>query len=236
MTKENIHTDQAPAAIGPYVQAVRVNDLIYTAGQGGLDPVTGNLVEGGVEAQAKQTMQNLAAVLEAAGSDFNHVIKTNIFLRYIKDFGAVNQVYATFFDGQFPARSTVAVNALPMAALVEIEMVALVKKTDHEEIIKTPSGVETVTPEEKKISKKEGSQISKKTKKKNKEIKVQKEKSKEIRSKNENSLHRRNWYYQFCLHPISRGSRHRPFPAQSRSDYQTWTFTPRCQSAQWRYS
>ena len=174
MPKESIHTDQAPAAIGPYVQAVRVGDLIYTAGQGGLDPVTGKLVEGGVEMQAKQTMQNLAAVLEAAGSDFNHVIKTNIFLRYIKDFGAVNQVYASYFDGQFPARSTVAVNALPLAALVEIEMVAMVKKTNHEEITKTPAGVETVTPEEKKVSQKEVSQVSKKTKKKPKKSKSKK--------------------------------------------------------------
>jgi 2-iminobutanoate/2-iminopropanoate deaminase len=174
MTKESIHTDQAPAAIGPYVQAVRVGDLIYTAGQGGLDSVTGKLVEGGVEAQAKQTMQNLAAVLEAAGSDFNHVIKTNIFLRYIKDFGAVNQVYASYFEGQFPARSTVAVNALPLAALVEIEMVALVKKSDHEEITKTQAGIETVKPEEKKNSQKEVSQVSKKTKKKTKKSKSKK--------------------------------------------------------------
>ena len=165
MQKETIHTDQAPAAIGPYVQATRVGDLIYTAGQGGLDPVTGKLVEGGVEAQARQTMQNLAAVLEAAGSDFNHVVKTNIFLRYIKDFAAVNQVYASYFDGQFPARSTVAVNALPLASLVEIEMVALVEKTEK--------------PKEKKISKKEVTQGSKKNKKKPKKSKTRKKNRKE---------------------------------------------------------
>ena len=126
MHKENIHTDQAPAAIGPYTQVVRIGNLVYTAGQGGLDPATGKLVEGGVEPQARQTMRNLAAVLEAASSSFENVIKTTIFLRYIKDFSAVNEVYASFFEGTLPARSTVAVSALPMAALVEIEMVALV--------------------------------------------------------------------------------------------------------------
>lgn len=129
MPKEIIHTDQAPAAIGPYAQAIRVGNLIYTAGQGGLDPATGKLAEG-VEAQAEQTMKNLAAVLEAAGSSFDQVVKTTIFLRYIKDFAAVNEVYASFFEeGNFPARSTVAAAALPMGALVEIEMVAEVAGT-----------------------------------------------------------------------------------------------------------
>ena len=160
MAKETIHTDQAPAAIGPYVQAVRVGGLIYTAGQGGLDPVTGKLVEGGVEAQAQQTMQNLAVVLEAAGSDFSHVVKTNIFLRYIKDFAAVNQVYASFFNDNFPARSTVAVSALPLKALVEIEMVALVIESEAEvtEVVETVYEVEAIAaakePKKKKKSKK----------------------------------------------------------------------------------
>jgi 2-iminobutanoate/2-iminopropanoate deaminase len=126
MQKEIIHTDLAPKAIGPYVQAVRVGDLIYTAGQGGVDPSTGKMVEGGVESQARRTMHNLASVLEAAGSSFEQVVKTTIFLRYIRDFDTVNEVYASFFEGSPPARSTVAVSALPMAALVEIEMVALV--------------------------------------------------------------------------------------------------------------
>ena len=107
MPKETIHTDQAPAAIGPYAQTVRVGNLIYTAGQGGLDPVTGKLVEGGVAAQAEQVMHNLAAVLAAAGSSFDQVVKTNIYLRYIKDFETVNEVYARFFEGQYPARSTI---------------------------------------------------------------------------------------------------------------------------------
>ena len=131
MQKENIHTDQAPGAIGPYVQAVRVGELIYTAGQGGLDPATGEMVEGGVSAQAEQTMKNLSAVLEAAGSNLDHVIKTNIYLRFIKDFDAVNEVYAGFFEGQFPARTTIAASALPMKALVEIEMVALTLKAKN---------------------------------------------------------------------------------------------------------
>jgi 2-iminobutanoate/2-iminopropanoate deaminase len=178
MQKETIHTDQAPAAIGPYVQATRVGDLIYTAGQGGLDPATGKLVEGGVEAQAKQTMQNLAAVLEAAGSDFNHVVKTNIFLRYIKDFAAVNQIYASYFDDQFPARSTVAVSALPLAALVEVEMVALVEKTVHEEDLKTQALIESEKPEKNQISKNEVSQVSSKPKKKSKKSKPKKKKRK----------------------------------------------------------
>ena len=130
MEKENIHTDLAPNAIGPYVQAVRVGDIIYTAGQGGVDPSTGKLVDGGVESQARRTMHNLAYVLEAAGSSFENVIKTTIFLRYIRDFDTVNEVYASFFEGSPPARSTVAVSALPMAAKVEIEMVALVTKPD----------------------------------------------------------------------------------------------------------
>ena len=133
MHKQKIHTDQAPSAIGPYTQAVRVGDLVYTAGQGGIDPATGKLVEGGVEAQAQQTMLNLAAVLGAAGGGFQDVVKTTIFLRYIKDFAAVNQVYASFFEEDFPARSTVAVSALPMAALVEIEMVALVSAPGPED-------------------------------------------------------------------------------------------------------
>jgi 2-iminobutanoate/2-iminopropanoate deaminase len=133
MQKENIHTDQAPGAIGPYVQAVKVGELIYTAGQGGLDPVTGTLVEGGVQAQTEQAMENLSAVLEAAGSDLDHVVKTNIFLRYIRDFDAMNEVYASFFEGTLPARTTVATSALPMAALVEIEMVALAIESEAEE-------------------------------------------------------------------------------------------------------
>ena len=175
MQKETIHTKQAPAAIGPYVQAVRVGELIYTAGQGGLDPATGEMVEGGVENQTRQTMQNLAAVLAAAGSNFNLVVKTNIFLRYIKDFSAVNEVYASYFEGQFPARSTVAVSALPMTALVEIEMVAMVAKTDTEEVERTLIA-ETEKPQEKKTPQKVSK--SSKNKRKTKKSKSKKKKGK----------------------------------------------------------
>ena len=95
MKNEYISTDNAPAAIGPYSQAVKVGGFVYTAGQGGLDPSTNKMVPGGVEAQAEQTMKNLQAVLVAAGTGFENVVKTTIFLRYIKDFSAVNGVYAS---------------------------------------------------------------------------------------------------------------------------------------------
>jgi 2-iminobutanoate/2-iminopropanoate deaminase len=178
MHKENIHTDQAPAAIGPYVQAVRVGDLIYTAGQGGLDPATGKLVEGGVEAQARQTMHNLATVLGAAGSSFENVVKTTIFLRYIKDFAAVNQVYASFFEGPLPARSTVAVSALPMAALVEIEMVALMIETDANDAQETQPADEVEEPKKKKKSKAKDTPKGKKGKKRKRGAKGKKKKDK----------------------------------------------------------
>lgn len=170
MPKKTIHTDQAPAAIGPYAQALRVGNLIYTAGQGGLDPATGKLVEGDVEAQAEQAMRNLAAVLAAADSSFEQVVKTNIYLRYIKDFEAVNEVYARFFEGQYPARSTIAAAALPMGALVEIEMIAefdeeeLEKPKETEEI---EAVLEPKTKKKQKAKKKPSSKKSAKPKKKN---------------------------------------------------------------------
>jgi 2-iminobutanoate/2-iminopropanoate deaminase len=176
MQKENIHTDQAPAAIGPYVQAVRVGDLIFTAGQGGLDPSTGKMVEGGVEAQTEQTMKNLATILEASDSNFEHVVKTTIFLRYIKDFSAVNEVYASFFEGKLPARSTVAVSALPMAALVEIEMVALVIEDEADAIVETQVTDEAEKPLEKKKSRKKTTSKGKKGKKKKPKRKKKKSK------------------------------------------------------------
>jgi 2-iminobutanoate/2-iminopropanoate deaminase len=125
--KQIISTEHAPAAVGPYSQAVRFGNLVFTAGQIGLDPATGKIVEDGVEAQAQQVIKNLAAVLEAAGTGFPNVIKTVIFLRYMKDFGAVNAIYAEAVGEDKPARSTVAVGALPLGALVEIEMVAFVE-------------------------------------------------------------------------------------------------------------
>lgn len=132
MEKQIISTPNAPAAVGPYSQAVRCCHFVYTAGQIGLDPQTGKMVEGGVVAQAEQVMKNLAAVLEAAGSSLSQVVKTTIFLRYMKDFAAVNEVYARYIGEEKPARSTVAVAALPLGALVEIEIVALVPEEETE--------------------------------------------------------------------------------------------------------
>ena len=126
MEREIIATDRAPAAVGPYSQAVRVGDFVFTAGQIGIDPATGKLREG-LEAQTRQILDNLQAVLEAAGSGLEHVVKTTIFLTDIADFAAVNAVYATAFPERPPARSTIQVAALPLGALVEIEAVALVR-------------------------------------------------------------------------------------------------------------
>ena len=127
MAKTIIFTDQAPAAVGPYSQGVQAGNLIFTAGQGGLDPTTGRLVEGGVEAQTRQTLKNLSAILQAAGSSLSQVVKTTVFLQDIADFQTMNRVYAEFFDDHPPARSTVQVAALPLGALVEIEAVAIVE-------------------------------------------------------------------------------------------------------------
>jgi 2-iminobutanoate/2-iminopropanoate deaminase len=126
MKREIIATDHAPAAVGPYSQAVRVGDFIYTAGQIPLVPGTGKLIEGDIEAQTRRVMQNLAAVLETAGSGLDNVIKTTIYVTNLADFAAINQVYGSFFADSPPARSTVQVAALPLNANVEIEMVALI--------------------------------------------------------------------------------------------------------------
>ena len=125
MNRDIIHTDQAPAAIGPYSQAVRAGQLVFTAGQLGIDPTTGKLVEG-VEAQTHQAMRNLQAILQAAGSDLAHVVKTTIFVADLNDFATINTVYGSYFEGAPPARSTVQVARLPLDARVEIEMVAVV--------------------------------------------------------------------------------------------------------------
>ncbi len=122
--KQVISTENAPAAIGPYSQAVRVGDLIYSAGQVALVPETGKLMEGDIETQTRQVMENLAAVLQAAGSSLTQVVKTTIFVTDISDFAKVNQVYGSFFQDNPPARSTVQVAALPLGANVEIEVVA----------------------------------------------------------------------------------------------------------------
>jgi 2-iminobutanoate/2-iminopropanoate deaminase len=120
-----ISTPKAPAAIGPYSQAVQIGDLIYTAGQIPLVPETGKLIEGGIEEQTRQVMQNLSHILEAAGSSLAHVVKTTLFITNLSDFAAINQVYGSFFAGQPPARSTVQVAALPLGANIEIEVVAV---------------------------------------------------------------------------------------------------------------
>jgi 2-iminobutanoate/2-iminopropanoate deaminase len=123
MTRDAIATAGAPAAIGPYSQAIAIDGLVFCSGQLGLDPATGVLVEG-VEAQAERSMQNLTAVLEAAGLAMADVVKTTIFLADMGDFAAVNTVYGRFMPDPPPARSTVAVAALPKGGLVEIEAIA----------------------------------------------------------------------------------------------------------------
>ena len=120
-----IHTTAAPAAAGPYSQALAAGGFVFCSGQVGVDPVARKLVDGGVEDQARQVMANLAAVLAAAGCSFGDVVKTTIFLTDIGDFKAVNAVYGESFEGTLPARSTVAVAALPGGAKVEIEAIAL---------------------------------------------------------------------------------------------------------------
>lgn len=125
MYKEVIATENAPAAVGPYSQAIGIGDLVYTAGQVALDQHTGKLVEGGVQEQAEQALKNLKAVLEAAGSGLDNVVKTTVFLQNMDDYAAVNEVYGRYFSDNAPARSAVAVAALPLGALVEIEAVAV---------------------------------------------------------------------------------------------------------------
>ena len=123
MAKEVIFTDKAPAAVGPYIQAAKVNGTVYCSGQLGLVPETGVLAEG-VEAQAHQAMKNMGAVLAAAGSDYSKVIKTTIFLADMNDFALVNGIYESYFQGAFPARSCVEVAKLPKGGLVEVECIA----------------------------------------------------------------------------------------------------------------
>ena len=126
MKKKVIQTDKAPKAIGPYSQAIRTDSMVYTAGQIGLDPATGDLVAGGVEEQTRQVINNLRRVLEAAGSSLDHVVKTIVFLKDMNDFPKMNSIYAEYFGANPPARSTVAVAGLPKGGLVEIEAMALI--------------------------------------------------------------------------------------------------------------
>ncbi len=123
MGKEIVRTDRAPAAIGPYSQAVKAGGFVFASGQLGIDPSTGKLVDD-VEAQTRQALLNLSAVFEAAGTNLDNVVKTTIFLADIADFPKVNGVYGEFFGSSLPARATVQVAALPLGALVEIEAIA----------------------------------------------------------------------------------------------------------------
>lgn len=119
-----VATDKAPAAIGPYAQANIIGDLLITSGQIPIDPATGNLVEGDIEAQTKQVFENLKAVLEAAGSGLDKIVKTTCFMDNMNDFAKMNEVYASFFSGDYPSRSAVEVAKLPKGALIEIEAIA----------------------------------------------------------------------------------------------------------------
>ncbi|TMF39837.1 MAG: RidA family protein [Chloroflexi bacterium] len=123
MTRQAIQTNGAPAALGPYSQAIRSGDLVFCSGQIGIDPVTGELVDG-VEAQAERAIRNLGSVLDAAGLGFDDVVKTTIFLADVNDFATVNEIYARFMPDPPPARSTIGVGALPKGARVEIEAIA----------------------------------------------------------------------------------------------------------------
>ena len=119
-----ISTTKAPAAIGPYSQAIKVGNLVYTSGQIPIDPATGSFVEGGIKEQTRQALTNVQAILEAAGLTMANVVKTTVFMADMNDFADMNAVYAEFFAEPYPARSAVAVKTLPKGALVEIEVVA----------------------------------------------------------------------------------------------------------------
>ncbi len=119
-----VATDKAPAAIGPYAQANIIGNLVITSGQIPIDPATGNLVEGDIEVQTRQVFANLKAVLEAAGSSLDKIVKTTCFMDNMNDFAKMNEVYASFFSGDYPSRSAVEVAKLPKGALIEIEVIA----------------------------------------------------------------------------------------------------------------
>lgn len=123
--KKVIATTNAPSAIGPYSQAIQVGNMLFASGQLGIDPATGNFVEGAVKEQTAQAFKNVKAILAEAGLDISDVVKTTVFLADMGDFGAMNEVYASQFEGAFPARSAVAVKTLPKNGLVEIEVIAV---------------------------------------------------------------------------------------------------------------
>ena len=123
--KQVIETNQAPAAIGPYSQAIRVGNIVFCSGQIALDPTTQEMIEGGVDAQARQVLDNLKAVLEASGLSLAHVVKTTVYLADFDDYPTVNEIYAEYFTHDPPARAAVAVKTLPKNALVEIDAIAV---------------------------------------------------------------------------------------------------------------
>jgi 2-iminobutanoate/2-iminopropanoate deaminase len=123
--KKVIQTNLAPAAIGPYSQAIRIGNFLFISGQLGIDPVTGDFAEGGVKEQASQVFKNIKAILSEAGYTMADIVKTTVFLVDMADFATVNEIYASQFEGDFPARSAIAVKTLPKNGLVEIEIIAV---------------------------------------------------------------------------------------------------------------
>ena len=123
--KQVISTPKAPAAIGPYSQAIRVGNLVYTSGQIPIDPATGSFVEGGVKEQTRQSLTNVKAILEEAGTCMANVVKTTVFIKNMDDFGAINEVYAKYFPEPFPARSCIEVARIPKDVLLEAEAIAI---------------------------------------------------------------------------------------------------------------
>lgn len=123
-----LHSLQAPKALGPYSQAIVAGGFVFASGQVPINPATGEFVEGGIKEQTKQALTNVTHVLAEAGIDLSHVVKTTVFLSDMNNFGAMNEVYSTFFEEPFPARSAVAVKTLPKNALVEVEVVAVLEK------------------------------------------------------------------------------------------------------------
>jgi 2-iminobutanoate/2-iminopropanoate deaminase len=126
--KRVVNSDQAPAAIGSYSQAIQAGDMIYTSGQIALDPATGEMVSSDIKAQTEQAMENLKKVIEAGGSDLSQVVKVTLYIKDMDDFSAINEIYGSYFTDNYPARSCVEVSELPKGALIEIEAIAAVSK------------------------------------------------------------------------------------------------------------
>lgn len=127
MTRQAIHSEQAPAAIGPYSQATRAGDIVFFSGQVPIDPATGNLVDGDIAAQARRAFENLKAVCEAAGGSFDHVVRVGLYLTDLGQFAQVNAVMAEYFSQPYPARSTIGVSALPRGAAFEVDAVMVLR-------------------------------------------------------------------------------------------------------------